>query len=172
MKCSLELFGDVAPGLGKGCWCDDDKGMLPYEVADDMVVEKCGKEGEECDCATTVHYGDGDAKDFKEMSKTFFKTKELTKKESVAGFVNCDSNVFGDPHPSKKKQCFCERQDKPKNLKPDGHFTKCGSEDDKCECQGRVFYGREDDDDSIAKRKPSGSDVPYLTPKEMFAFPW
>lgn len=31
-SCSLEEFGDVAPGKGKGCWCEKDKEADPYEV--------------------------------------------------------------------------------------------------------------------------------------------
>ena len=59
MKCSYEVFGDTAPGYGKGCWCDADTGMGKYEVPEDHIVEKCGMEGEKCECTNTVHYGDG-----------------------------------------------------------------------------------------------------------------
>jgi hypothetical protein len=155
MKCGFEEFGDVAPGLGKGCWCDADTGMLPYEAPENTVIEKCGMEGEDCECITTVHYGDGAAKDFAEMSKTYFKSITVAPNDFKRGWIDCGNNLFGDVLPGKKKQCFCERPDKPQNLKPDGHFEKCGSEDDHCQCHGRVFYGREDDDPSLAARKTS-----------------
>ena len=70
MKCSYEEFGDVAPGKGKGCYCDEDKKLLPYELAEGNVADKCGMEGEICNCTTTVHYGNGAAADFKERSET------------------------------------------------------------------------------------------------------
>jgi hypothetical protein len=164
MKCSYELFGDVAPGLGKGCWCDADAEMAQYEVEKDSIVEKCGMEGEPCDCITTVHYGDGAAKDFSEMSKTYFKTKEISTQDKNRGFVDCSNNVFGDVLPGKKKQCFCERPEKPQDLK-EKHLNKCGSEGDNCQCQGRVFYGQETDAKTLAGRGASAAETtPYLTP--------
>jgi hypothetical protein len=107
--------------------------MGKYEVEDGFVVEQCSMEGEPCNCTTTVHYGDGAAKDFKEMSKTFFKTIDISETDSKKGFVDCDNNIFGDVLPNKKKQCFCERPEKPEDLK-EKHLSKCGSEGDQCQC--------------------------------------
>jgi hypothetical protein len=164
MKCNNEQFGEVAPGLKKACWCDKDSEMADYEVTEGSVVEKCGMEGESCDCTTTVHYGDGAAKDFKEMSKKYFKTHGATPEEIKRGFVDCDNNLFGEVLPGKKKQCFCEREEKPEELK-EKHLRKCGSEGDKCQCQGRVFYGRETDAKTIEARGASAAEnTPYLTP--------
>jgi hypothetical protein len=53
------------------------------------------------------------------------------------------------------------------------HITKCGDEGDRCDCKGRVFYGRETDNKTLSARGASAAEVtPYLTPMEMFTFPW
>jgi hypothetical protein len=85
MKCSTELFGDVAPGLPKHCWCDADKDLAPYELAEGSIAEKCAGEGEMCNCTTTVHYGDASAKDFSELSKGFFYTKDVSDADQLKG---------------------------------------------------------------------------------------
>ena len=101
MKCSNEVFGDVAPGKPKGCYCDEDKALAAYEVEEGNVVEKCGMEGQPCNCTTTVHYGNGAAADFKEMSETFFKTKDVSEKDAKRGYVDCGNHEFGDVLPNK-----------------------------------------------------------------------
>jgi hypothetical protein len=56
----------------------------------------------------------------------------------------CGNNEFGDPLIGKPKQCFCERPEKPANLKEE-NMSKCASEGENCLCKGRVFYGLEKD---------------------------
>lgn len=171
-SCSFEEFGDVAPGKGKGCWCEKDSEADPYEVQEGFVVEKCGKEGEECNCTTTIHYGDAAAKDFSEMSKTFFKSKDMSPAAAKKGFLDCSNhNMGGDPLPNKPKQCFCERPEKPEKLK-EKSLTKCGSEGEKCACKGRVFYGKETDNKTLAGYAKEGKPSEHLTPADMFKFPW
>ena len=131
MKCSYELFGDVAPGLPKSCWCDADADLEPYVVPDGNIVEPCANEGEPCNCQGTVHYGLGNDGDFKAMSTKYFKSREVSEADAKNGFMLCSNMVFGDPFPSKAKQCFCERQEKPENLKED-NLSKCASEGEKC----------------------------------------
>lgn len=171
ISCSYEEFGDVAPGLGKGCFCEEDKKQDPYEVKKGNVVEKCGNEGEQCNCTTTVHYGDGTAKDFSEMSKTFFKSKDVSQADAKKGFLDCSNSVFGDPLPNKPKQCFCERPEEPEKLK-EKSLVKCGSEGEKCQCKGRVFYGKETDNKTLEAYAKEGKQSEYLLPKDMFKHPW
>ena len=53
------------------------------------------------------------------------------------------------------------------------HLSKCASEGDNCECKGRVFYGREYDNKTIADRGAAADvNTDYLTPSEMWKFPW
>ena len=173
MMCDNENFGDVAPGKGKGCWCDADEDKEPYEIPAGNVVEKCAEDGERCNCTSIVHFGEA-KKDFEEMMMGPSKSKELNHRQRQQGSVMCDSKLFGDIFPGKKKQCFCERQDKPK-VKPDHHIHKCGSENETCQCNGRVFFGREFDNKTMSARKapetPAGHNK-YLTFDEMVSFPW
>jgi hypothetical protein len=172
MKCSIENFGDVAPGMGNACWCDKDADLEPYVLEEGHVAEACGKEGEACNCTTTVHFGDGKAEDFATMAKKHMKTKEVSSADKLRGYTDCNSNVFGgDPLPNQKKQCFCERPEAPSKLKED-NLSKCGSEGDKCQCKGRVFYGRETDAKLLKKRALSDKTEDYLLPKEMLTFPY
>ena len=171
MKCSYEEFGDVAPGKGKGCYCDEDKKLLPYELAEGNIADKCGMEGEICNCTTTVHYGNGAASDFKEMSETYFKTKEMSPKDKKRGYVDCGNAEFGDVLPNKKKQCFCERPEKPTDLK-EKSLSNCGFEGENCQCKGRVFYGRANDTKTLEEYAKKGESSEYLKPKDMFTYPW
>jgi hypothetical protein len=45
MKCSNSVFGDVAPGIGKSCWCDADADLEPYVVPAGNIVEPCSYQG-------------------------------------------------------------------------------------------------------------------------------
>ena len=106
------------------------------------------------------------------MSKTFFKSKDMSPAAAKKGFMDCSNhNMGGDPNPGKPKQCFCERPEKPEKLKEKA-LTKCGSEGEKCACKGRVFYGKEIDNKTLEGYAKEGKPSEHLTPADMFKFPW
>jgi hypothetical protein len=151
MKCDTSEFGDVAFGKPKTCFCDETKAEV-YKMEKEFVAEKCADEGGQCNCTTTIHYGKL-GEDFADMMMLPHKTKEVTGAFKNKGFMSCSADTFGDPIPGSKKQCFCERQSKPLGGPIDNKTESvryCGSEGEKCQCQGRVFYGKEFDESKPA----------------------
>ena len=120
--------------------------------------------------------------DFIDMMALSHKTKKVEGTDRSAGFLKCSTNVFGDPIPGSKKQCFCEREKKP--LGGVDNKTEsvryCASEGGNCQCQGRVFYGKEYDEskpatidlDPIPQGGKTHNKQPELNFKEMIKFPF
>lgn len=146
-----------------------------------MMTEKCADENGACNCSGTVHYGRADKnQDFATMTKKTFRSMKMSEHSEhfVNGFVGCNNNVFDDPSPGKKKQCFCERPKPPAEMPKKENLKQCGYEKngDSCTCQGTVFYGRENENKTreeamIEYEKTNKTAVP-LTLEEMFKFPF
>lgn len=128
VDCSNDVFGDVARGKPKQCYCEAEM--------EGPTIEQCGSEGDECVCLGKVYYG---LQKMGKHSSPIPFAQMIRKPHKVAdshGSIQCNNGVFGDPTPGAPKQCFCEA-----GAPVTKSVLKCGEEGEDCQCNGNVFYG-------------------------------
>ena len=126
VACTSDIFGNVVKGNSSQCYCESE--------IEPPKVERCAGEGEECVCAGRVTYG---LEQINRVSPAVFEQviRKPHKIEPSHGSIMCNNEVFGDPTPGRRKQCFCETGVFAK------HVLKCGDEGEDCTCKGNIFYG-------------------------------